>query len=123
MTQLTVPDAALHRSWAAAMAELHPEGEHVNGSGLWLLPQPEQWDLTEAGCRRLVTALLERADPAYQHTDNSVPCHFLWITEDSPVADTPTLVAEQLIRMKNWVGRDPWALPSRSWWPHYPGRE
>lgn len=80
-----MPDVALHPSWAAAMRELHQEGEHVNGAGLWHLPEPEQWDLTEAGCRRLVAALLQRADPAFEHPEDSVPCHFLWITDGSEV--------------------------------------
>ena len=52
MTALTTPDARLHASWAAAMAEHHPESPHVSGAGLWMLPEAEQWDLTEAGCRR-----------------------------------------------------------------------
>ena len=81
----SVPIGALHASWAAAMRELRVEGEHVNGAGLWLLPEPEQWNLTEAGCRRLVAALLDRADPDFEHPDGSVPCHFLWITEDGEV--------------------------------------
>ena len=45
------------------MAEHHPEGPHVNGSGLWMLPEDDQWDLTEAGCRRLVEVLLAEARP------------------------------------------------------------
>lgn len=85
MTELTLPDEALYPSWAAAMRELHQEGELVNGAGLWHLPQSEQWDLTEAGCRRLVAVLLQRADPTFEHPDDSVPCHFFWITEGSEV--------------------------------------
>jgi predicted acetyltransferase len=85
VTELTVPDAALYPSWVAAMRELRAEGDFVNGAGLWLLPEPEQWDLTEAGCRRLVAVLLERADPGFAHAGDSVPCQFLWITEDGEV--------------------------------------
>ena len=65
------------------MAELHPEGAHVNGAGLWLLPPAEQWDLTEAGCDRLVDRLVAARDaPA---DDANVPCHFLWITSEDEV--------------------------------------
>jgi predicted acetyltransferase len=85
VTELTVPDVALHASWAAALRELHREAEHVNGAGLWLLPEPEQRDLSENGCRRLVAALLARADPGFEHAEGSVPCHFLWITEGNEV--------------------------------------
>ncbi len=85
VTELTVPDVALYASWAAAMRELRTEGDLVNGAGQWLLPEPERWDLTEAGCRRLVAAVLDRADPAFEHTDVSVPCLFRWITEAGEV--------------------------------------
>jgi predicted acetyltransferase len=82
MTALARPDVRLHATWAEAMAEHHPEGVHVSGSGLWMLPPAEQWDLTESGCRRLVEVLLSAADePEDQDT---VPCEFYWMTDSSP---------------------------------------
>lgn len=79
MTALTRPDVRLHESWAAAMTEHHPEGPHVNGAGLWLLPESEQWDLSEPGCRRLVAVLLAAADGPGD--DTTVPCEFFWVTD------------------------------------------
>ena len=99
VTGLRVPDVARHAAWAAAMAELRPEGAHVNGAGLWLLPESEQWNLTEAGCRRLVAALLTRADPAFLHPEGSVPCHFLWITEGDEVIGFLALRS----RLNDWL--------------------
>jgi len=80
MTALTTPDARLHASWAAAMAEHHPESPHVSGAGLWMLPEAEQWDLTEAGCRRLVGVLLAEAHRS-PDDEKIVPCEFFWITD------------------------------------------
>jgi predicted acetyltransferase len=83
VTALARPDLRLHESWAAAMGEHHPEGRHVNGSGLWMLPESAQWDLSEDGCRRLVEVLLAAADhPA--DDDKVVPCEFYWITDGRP---------------------------------------
>jgi predicted acetyltransferase len=61
------------------MAEHHPESLHVNGSGLWHLPETEQWDLTEAGCRRLIDVL--EAAAAEPENPRLVPCHFYWVTD------------------------------------------
>lgn len=80
MTALTRPDVRLYTSWAQAMAEQHPESLHVSGSGLWMLPEDVQWDLTEAGCRRLVDVLLAEADRS-PDDDERVPCEFYWVTE------------------------------------------
>ena len=83
VTRLVRPDVALHASWATAMAEFHAESSHVHGAGLFHLPPEQQWDLTEAGCRRLVEVLLanaeEPADPAH------VPCEYTWITDGQDV--------------------------------------
>lgn len=83
MTALVEPSLAWHDSWATAMAELHPEGLHVHGAGLWLLPEAEQWDLTETGCARLVERLLAQRDSP---VDDHVPCHFLWVVDDADPA-------------------------------------
>jgi predicted acetyltransferase len=80
MTDLARPDVRLHASWAAAMAEHHPESLHVSGAGLWLLPEDVQWDLTEDGCRRLVDTLLPEAERS-DADDDVVPCQFFWITD------------------------------------------
>ncbi len=82
MTALARPDVRLHTSWAAAMAEQHPESLHVSGSGLWMLPEAEQWDLTEAGCARFVDVLL--AAEAEPDEGDMVPCEFYWITDGDP---------------------------------------
>ncbi len=82
MTALARPDVGLHETWAATMGEHRPEGRHVNGSGLWLLPEADQWDLTEPGCARLVEVLLDAAnEPAAK---DRVPCEFSWITVSEP---------------------------------------
>jgi predicted acetyltransferase len=103
MTELVVPDHRLHTSWAAAMTEHHPESLHVNGAGLWMLPEDEQWDLTEAGCRRLVDVLLAEADRS-PDDDEIVPCQFFWIT------DGPEVPEEQVVgflalrtRLNDWL--------------------
>lgn len=114
MTELRVPNVEMHASWAAAMTELHPEGDHVNGAGLWLLPEAEQWDLTEAGCRRLVVALLERADPGFEHPANDVPCEFLWITDGGEVIGflaVRTRLNEWLLEQGGHIGYS--VIPSR----------
>ena len=82
MTTLSPPDLRLYATWAEAMADHHPEGQHVNGAGLWMLPEAEQWDLTEAGCRRLVDVLLAAADEP--EDDDKVPCEFFWVTDGEP---------------------------------------
>jgi predicted acetyltransferase len=85
VTALTRPDVRLHETWAEAMAEQHLEGLHVNGSGLWMLPEPEQWDLTEHGCRRLVDVLLAAAhEPEAHEAADRVPCEFYWVTDGEP---------------------------------------
>ena len=67
------------------MSEHHPEGLHVNGSGLWMLPEAEQWDLTERGCRRLVDVLLAAAgEPEDAGETGKVPCEFYWVTDGAP---------------------------------------
>ena len=63
------------------MGEHHPEGPHVNGSGLWMLPEAQQWDLSEAGCQRLVEVLLDAAREP--DDDDKVPCEFFWVTDGS----------------------------------------
>ncbi len=82
VTALVRPDLRLHRSWAAAMGDHHPEGQHVNGSGLWMLSETEQWDLTESGCRRLVEVLLAAAEEP--EDPDKVPCEFFWVTDGEP---------------------------------------
>jgi predicted acetyltransferase len=85
VTALARPDVRLYDTWAAAMSEHHPEGLHVNGSGLWMLPEAEQWDLTERGCRRLVDVLLAAADePEDAGEIDTVPCEFYWVTDGAP---------------------------------------
>jgi predicted acetyltransferase len=85
VTALARPDLRLHQSWAEAMSEHHPEGPHVNGSGLWMLPEAEQWDLTAAGCRRLVDVLVAAAEePAEPGEQDQVPCEFYWVTDGAP---------------------------------------
>ena len=79
MTALARPDVRLHRSWAAAMSEQHSEGLHVSGSGLWMVPEAEQWDLTESGCARFVQVLLAAEDEP--DGDDMVPCEFYWVTD------------------------------------------
>jgi predicted acetyltransferase len=65
------------------MGDHHPEGQHVNGSGLWMLPASQQWDLSEDGCRRLVAVLLAAADHPVDD-DEVVPCEFFWVTDGDP---------------------------------------
>jgi predicted acetyltransferase len=85
VTALARPDVRLHETWAAAMSEHHAEGLHVNGSGLWMLPEAEQWDLTERGCHRLVDVLLAAADePEDAGNHGRVPCEFYWVTDGPP---------------------------------------
>jgi predicted acetyltransferase len=114
VTELTVPDVALHPSWAAALRELHQEAEHVNGAGLWLLPEAERWDLSKAGCRRLVAALLDGVDPGLGRAEDSVPCHFLWITDGSEVIGflaLRTLLNDWLLEQGGHIGYS--VVPSR----------
>lgn len=101
MTALVRPDAALHESWAAALAELHGEGTHVHGSGLWLLPEDQRWDLTAEGCARLVTALRAALVPAPGSGD--VPCEFSWILEEG---EQPVVVGVLALRL----GLNQWLL-------------
>jgi predicted acetyltransferase len=85
VTALARPDVRLYESWTAAMSEHHPEGLHVNGSGLWMLPEAEQWDLTERGCRRLVDVLLAAVgEPEDAGGTGKVPCEFYWVTNGAP---------------------------------------
>lgn len=83
MTALARPDVRLHASWAEAMAEHHPESPHVNGGGLWMLPEEEQWDLTEDGCRRLVGVLIAEATRPPDPEDTVVPCEYYWVTDSA----------------------------------------
>lgn len=83
MTALARPDVRLHSTWAEAMAEHHPESLHVNGAGLWMLPEAEQWDLTIEGCRRLVAVLLDEESRSLDPAHTPVPCEFYWVTDDS----------------------------------------
>jgi predicted acetyltransferase len=82
MTDLARPDVRLHASWAAAMRDHRPEGAHVNGAGLWMLPESEQWDLSEEGCRRFVDVLLAAAEEP--DDEAMVPCEFYWLTDGAP---------------------------------------
>jgi predicted acetyltransferase len=100
VTALARPDLRLHASWAEAMAEHHPESLHVNGAGLWLLPEAEQWDLTEAGCRRLVERLLHEADRP-DDDDALVPCEFYWVT-DGPDEQVVGFLALRT-RLNDWL--------------------
>lgn len=79
MTELTKPDARLHRSWAEAMADFGEE--NVHGSGVWHLPEGERADLTEEGCRRFVAELLRYADPEQPLPEDRVHCDYYWITD------------------------------------------
>lgn len=102
MTALARPDVDLHDSWAAAMAEFHAEGTHVHGSGLFLLPEEEQWDLTAAGCARLVAVLHEAAtegpDP------EQVPCEFSWIVDEAPGGAVEVVgVLALRLRLNQWL--------------------
>ena len=99
MTALARPDLRLHETWADAMGEHHPEGLHVNGSGLWMLPEEEQWDLTEAGCRRLVEVLLAAAREP--DDDDKVPCEFYWVT-DGPAEEVVGFLALRT-RLNDWL--------------------
>jgi len=100
MTALTPPDVRLHASWAEAMSEHHPESLHVNGSGLWMLPQDDQWDLTEAGCRRLVDVLRLEAERSMLD-DEVVPCEFYWVT-DGPEEQVVGFLALRT-RLNDWL--------------------
>ena len=84
------------------MSEHHPEGLHVSGSGLWMLPEAEQWDLTEQGCRRLVDVLLAAADePDAPGDADRVPCEFYWVTEGAPEQVVGFLALRT--RLNNWL--------------------
>jgi predicted acetyltransferase len=73
------------------MTELHAEGPHVHGAGLWLLPEADQWDLTLVGCERLVAALSAAASaPA----PGQVPSLYFWIVDDGAVIGTLALRTE-----------------------------
>lgn len=101
MTALTRPDVRLHETWAAAMTEHHPEGRHVNGAGLWMLPEADQWDLTEAGCRRLVEALRAAEDPVAGNDASPVPCEYYWVTDGDPVEVVGFLALRT--RLNDWL--------------------
>jgi predicted acetyltransferase len=79
MTALSLPDIALHASWAEAIAEFHDAGEqHVHGAGLW---EFDTLDTTEAGCRIVVDHLIAQADPALELPADKVHCTYFWITD------------------------------------------
>lgn len=84
MTALILPDARLHRQWAAAMAEFADEVPH--GSGHWNLPERERVLLDEAACRRFVTLLGHLADPATTYLDETVASGYFWITDADEAA-------------------------------------
>jgi predicted acetyltransferase len=101
MTALALPDVRLHASWAEAMAEHHPESRHVSGAGLWMLPEGEQWDLTEAGCRRLVDVLLAEAHRS-PDDEKVVPCEFYWVTDEDPAEEVVGFLALRT-RLNDWL--------------------
>jgi predicted acetyltransferase len=79
MTRLELPDPALHASWAAAVREYREAGEeHMHGSGMWEFDEVE---LSEAGCRAVVTHLAAQADPATELPEDKVHCTYFWITD------------------------------------------
>jgi predicted acetyltransferase len=84
------------------MAEFHAESTHVHGGGLFLLPEEEQWDLTAAGCARLVAVLREAAregaDP------EQVPCEFSWIVDEAPDGSLEVVgVLALRLRLNQWL--------------------
>ncbi|MXG90150.1 GNAT family N-acetyltransferase [Nocardioides flavescens] len=107
MTALARPDVALCDSWAVAMAELHREGTHVHGSGLWLLPEDERWDLTPEGCARLVQVLRAAVAPPSDPESDDVPCEFSWVVEEGGAEDgRPVVVGVLALRL----GLNQWLL-------------
>lgn len=84
MTDLVVPDARLHESWADCVRDFG-EGP-MDGSGNWHFPVGWRDDLGETGCRAVVDVLLPYADPAHVLTDDRVHCDYYWITDGDPAA-------------------------------------
>lgn len=77
MTDLMVPDARWHTSWAASMLEFGEEYPHGSGLGD---PRPS---FDEPGCAAFVAWLraCERTPPR----PDWVPCTYLWVTEGDEV--------------------------------------
>lgn len=74
-TRLVRPDARLHDSWAAAVAEFgDPAGMH--GSGLWTM---DTGDLSAAALDGLLPSLLDAVHTAQQ--EGHVLCTYLWIVD------------------------------------------
>lgn len=83
MTSLDRPGLALAASWAEAVGEFHAVGEqHVPGAGLW---EFDAVDVTEEGCRAVVSHLLAQADPATPLPEDRVHCSYFWITDGADV--------------------------------------
>ena len=100
MTALARPDLRLHETWADAMSEHHPEGLHVNGSGLWMLPEdgavgPDRGRVPAA---RRGAARRRRASPT---DDDKVPCEFFWMT-DGPAEEVVGFLALRT-RLNDWL--------------------
>jgi predicted acetyltransferase len=82
VTDLAVPDACLHDSWAACVRDFG-DGP-MDGSGDWHLPAGWREDLSEQGCRVVVDDLLPHADATNPLADDRVHCHYYWITDGDP---------------------------------------
>ena len=76
MTALVLPTLDRYQSWAECIADHEPG--HINGSGLWNLPEVVQRDTDRDTCEALI-ALLRRLgrDPV----DPLVPSDYWWITD------------------------------------------
>lgn len=100
MTALALPDLRLHESWAAALAEHRPEGDHVSGAGLWNLPEDQRWDLSEAGCARLVARLTELGTESPDEPER-VASDYWWITDGEPDEVVGFLAVRH--RLNDWL--------------------
>lgn len=78
MTRLVRPDVRLRRSWAEAVEEFAADGSTMHGYGLW---DYEPLDLSEEGCRALVTFLLAQGDADVEPPSGLVHCSYFWIVE------------------------------------------
>lgn len=76
MTELVVPDVALHASWAESVREF--DGEMMHGSGLWHI---DPTDLSEEALGRHVEHLLAQGDPATVLRQGLVHSNYYWITD------------------------------------------
>jgi predicted acetyltransferase len=77
MTSLVRPDGSLWQGWALMMKDFGGWDE-AHGSGHWFLDAPVE--LTEEGCLRFVTAILEK-EPAAEPPATRVASTFFWITD------------------------------------------